>query len=101
MHEVAEWLRDQDALSDGDLAALHLGSIDAPDGLAIAPRGALEQLERRSRAPAKGRIGGRVQRIAEQQPISVSRGPRRAERRLVQLIKMVQHESALPSDHTQ
>jgi hypothetical protein len=98
MDKIAEGLGDQDALPDGDLAALHLGLVDAPDGLAIAARGALEQLERRRRAPPERRIGGRIQRIAEQEPVSVSRSPGRTERRLVQLIEMVQHESALPSD---
>ena len=94
--EIAEGLRDQRALSDGDLAAAHLGLVDAPGGLAIAPRGALEQLERRRGAAAKGRVVGGIERIAEQQPIGVRRGPRRAQRRLVQLIEMVQACIDLP-----
>ena len=78
---------------DGDFAAAHLGLVDVPSGLAVAARGALEQLERRRGTPSKGRIGGRVQRIAEQQPIGVSRRPGWAQGGLVQLIEMVEHGS--------
>ena len=98
MDQIAERLGDERALSDGDLAALHLGLVDAPGRFAIAPRGALEQLERRRGAAAERGVVGGIERIAEQQPVRLRRGPRRAKRRLVQLVEMVQHESTLPTD---
>jgi hypothetical protein len=91
MNEVAEWLRDSDALADGDPSALDLRLIDIPSGLRITARSPLEQLERRGRAPAERGISSRIQGVAEEEPIGIGCRPRRAERRPVQLIQMIKH----------
>ena len=59
MHEIAKRLGDQGPLPDRDFAPLHLGLADAPNRAAVAPRGALEQLERGRGAAAKRGVGGR------------------------------------------
>ena len=98
MDEIAKWLGDQGPLPDGDFAALHLGLADAPNRAPVAPRGALEQLERRRGAAAKRRVGGGIQRIAEQKPIGIRRSPRRAQGGLVQLVQVIKHASTSLAD---
>ncbi len=97
MNEMAKGLGNQGALSDGNLAALHLSIVDTPSRFPVAPRRALEQLERGRRAAAKRRVIGGIERIAKHEAIGLRRGPRRPKRRLIQLVEMVQHESTLPS----
>ena len=98
MDEIAKRLGDQGPLPDRDFAALHLGLVDAPNRAAVAPRGALEQLERGRGAAAERGVGGRIQRIAEQQAIGIRRGPRRAQGGLVQLVQVIKHPSTSLAD---
>jgi hypothetical protein len=86
MNEIAEGLRDDDPLADSDTSALDLRLIDIPRGPRITARRPLEQLERSRRAPAERGISSRIQGVAEEEPVGVGCGPRRAERRPVQLI---------------
>src|SRR5262245_43584001 len=91
MNEVAEGLRDDDVLPHGDLSAPDLRRVDVPPGPRVAARGPLEQLERRRCASAKRGVGSRIQRVTKKEPVDIGCRPGRAERRLVQLIEMVQH----------
>src|SRR5262245_44104564 len=91
--EIAEWLSNDSAPPYLDLQAIHIGGWDVPGRLPIPPRGPLEQLERRGSATAEHGVRGRVQRIAEQEPVSFRRRPRRAQRSLIELVQMVKHGS--------
>src|SRR5262245_44084303 len=91
MDEAAEGLVNQRAFPDRHFAALDLGLPNTPDRAAIAARGALEQLKRGRGAAAKRGVGGWVQRVAHQEPAGISRGPRRAQGSLVQLVKVIKH----------
>jgi hypothetical protein len=83
MDEIAEGLGDHDPLSYSGLASPHLDAVDAPRRLAVAARGALEEFEHGCCAFAEGRVVGGIERVAEEQTISVCCGPRRAQGRPV------------------
>src|SRR5262249_27743082 len=93
MNQIAERLRDHRTFMHSDLVATDRDVLDAPLGLPVAARRALEKLKDRSRRPAGRRVGGRIERVAEQQPIGVCGGAGGRQGRLVQLVEMVKHGS--------
>src|ERR1041384_8355078 len=91
MYQITKGLSRNDPFPHGDLPPLHLDAVDIPTRPRITTGRPLKQLKRCRGAPAERGIGGRIQGIAEKEPVGVGCCPRRAKRRLVQLIKMVQH----------
>ena len=70
------------------LAADHDG-IDAPVGLAVAARRALEQFGSGSQALAVGRVRKRIERVLEVEPRHVGEGARRLQRSVTGLVQPV------------
>src|SRR5215471_2780573 len=64
-----------------------------PKGWArVAPRGALEHLERCDRAAACDRVRQQVERV-EQQPAGLDRHPRRVQRGVPELVAVIEHDT--------
>jgi hypothetical protein len=72
----------------GALAA-HQGGVDAPVGLAVAARGALEEFERRGCGLAGGGVGERIGRILVEDAARIREGARRRQRRMAHFVEPV------------
>ncbi len=89
MQEPAERPLPGDALGHRHVDAADAGMVDAEFRLAVAARGALEELGAgRHAAPERG-VRQRVHRVLEIEPGGIGRGPERAESGVVQFIELV------------
>ena len=89
MDEPAEGALPDDALDDRDALAAEKRRGDAERGLAVAAGGALEELGRGGDAPPEGRVGERIERVAEIELGRVGGGTERADCRVVELEELV------------
>ena len=93
MNEPAEWLVPDHALMHGNVAPADARGGDAEFGFGVAARRPLQKLRRRSRSPAYGRVGERIEWVAEEEFGRTRSHARRVHRRMSKFIKMIEHAS--------